>query len=77
MLAACVNSASSVKSGFPPLPSSVRTGGEVTPWPKGDLKVKDTPELLAKVRKNEVKQARIVRNAKAHIKRLEKLNGGK
>lgn len=62
----------------PPLPASVRNGGwVVTITDMRDLNSAQTKELFAKVRANELRQARAVRNAQEYHRQLERTFGGK
>lgn len=62
---------------LPPQPGAVASGGQVTKWPNNALAKDATPGLLAKVRRNELKQARAVRACQGYHVKLQSLYGGK
>lgn len=62
---------------LPPQPGAVASGGQVTKWPNNALAKDATPGLLAKVRRNELKQVRAVRACQAYHVKLQSLYGGK
>lgn len=67
LLTSCTKSVGYVDD-IPPLPSSVENGGKVTSWPTSSkgLDPVRTAQLLAQVRRNELRQARAVRDAKRY-----------
>lgn len=76
MLTACASSEQSAKLDIPLLPSSVANAGKVTKWPANQtLSPSEVTALLAKIRKNEVAQARAVRQAQVFHEELRKQYG--
>lgn len=72
LLTACAQS--EALNELPNLPTSVRHGGSVTPWPEAKPQdPEETTMLLAVVRENELRQARAVNSCKEYHQQLQLL----
>ena len=75
LLSGCATSTGYTNSPIPDLPSSVRSAGNTTIMPTGDVKKSDNAQLVARLRESELRNARAVNQCKAYHRKLQTLYG--